>query len=152
MIRRSRMKVQHAEDNDDQLAPMVDGLSGALCLLILVTTIFMVSATDTFVNHMKGYKFNFSDSIYRKEENKIYFNSGINLSHQDLFSIRESIEKLSDPRIYIYIPESVKGWKEKILFNFMTMKENLNLKKPLKFSVGSKSECGSGKSCVYWKE
>lgn len=40
-----------AEENngDEELAPMVDGLSGALCILILVSTVFMLSGTDSLV-------------------------------------------------------------------------------------------------------
>lgn len=40
-----------AEENsgDEELAPMVDGLSGALCILILVSTVFILSGTDSIV-------------------------------------------------------------------------------------------------------
>ncbi|EKR1690771.1 hypothetical protein KGW77_002283, partial [Salmonella enterica subsp. diarizonae serovar 6,7,14:k:z50] len=45
-----------AEENnsDEELAPMVDGLSGALCILILVSTVFILSSTDSIVTSDGG--------------------------------------------------------------------------------------------------
>lgn len=36
-------KTNEEHNNDEELAPMVDGLSGALCIFILITTVFMLS-------------------------------------------------------------------------------------------------------------
>ena len=43
------MSESSSDENDEELAPMVDGLSGALCIFILITTVFMISGIDTVV-------------------------------------------------------------------------------------------------------
>ncbi|WMN68755.1 hypothetical protein NI387_02750 [Vibrio parahaemolyticus] len=117
------------ENNDDELAPMVDGLSGALCVLILITTVFMLSATDTVMAGFNGYGFKFPYSSINMSERKLTFNGGINISYQDVYLIRKDIESLDETTIYIYIPDYIENRNNKMVFNLNEFRKRLNLKK-----------------------
>ncbi|WP_370622400.1 hypothetical protein [Citrobacter cronae] len=41
-------------EGDEELAPLVDGLSGALCILVLISTLFLLSSSDLFIESEGG--------------------------------------------------------------------------------------------------
>lgn len=69
-------------NNDDELAPMVDGLSGALCVLILISTVFMISGTSKAYEEMTGGLLKFKDSTVDLNAKVIVFNEGILLNQE----------------------------------------------------------------------
>ncbi|EAW1721658.1 hypothetical protein AHX05_23425, partial [Salmonella enterica subsp. indica] len=81
-----------AEENsgDEELAPMVDGLSGALCILILVSTVFMLSGTDSIVA-ADGGALKFRDSFTDLSKNTIYYSGAVSLSSSDLYQTRNQL-------------------------------------------------------------
>ena len=139
------------ENNDDELAPMVDGLSGALCVLILITTVFMISATDTVVTGITKYGFNFKTSIVDLENNMIAFDGGLRLSHHDIYKVREVLHGIDNPTLYIYIPEFIRNSEQKMVFNLALLNEKLNLDYPIDMKYGDASGCKEVNSCIYWR-
>lgn len=139
------------ENNDDELAPMVDGLSGALCVLILITTVFMISATDVVVSGITKYGFNFKSSVVNLENNMIVFEGGVRLSHHDIYRVREDLNGIDNPTLYIYIPESIRNNEQKMVFNLAILNEKLNLDYPIDMKYGNASGCDNINSCIYWR-
>ncbi|EFB2234142.1 hypothetical protein FIJ19_25590, partial [Escherichia coli] len=84
------MSESSSDENDEELAPMVDGLSGALCIFILITTVFMISGIDTVVTGT-GRAFTSEASKIDINNQVIYFNDVISLSSEQYKIIREKL-------------------------------------------------------------
>ncbi|EDY0600351.1 hypothetical protein C8387_002801, partial [Salmonella enterica subsp. enterica serovar Oranienburg] len=75
-------------ESDENLAPMVDGLSSGLCMLILVATVFMINSIDTTVAvHSEPFRFYKSQMI----SNIIYYNDAIDVDPDEFEMIARSI-------------------------------------------------------------
>ncbi|HBA8432652.1 TPA: hypothetical protein J1140_004771, partial [Escherichia coli] len=83
-------KTNEEHSNDEELAPMVDGLSGALCIFILITTVFMISGIDTVVTG-GGLYFTGENVSVNYDDNTIYFESVISLPKEDYDKITSKI-------------------------------------------------------------
>lgn len=141
-----------SNSNDDELAPMVDGLSGALCIFILITTVFMLSATDMVLSNLNDSGLKFNNSVLFMKEKKLEFKGGVKISYQDVYAIREDLKKMSSPTLYVYIPEGVQNRTKKIIFNIAQLKKKLNADFSIKYMKGEDSKCGKFNSCIYWRD
>ncbi|EQA1510424.1 hypothetical protein AT438_004887, partial [Escherichia coli] len=84
--------------NDEELAPMVDGLSGALCIFILITTVFMISGIDTVVTGGGRY-FTGENVSVNYDDNTIYFESVISLPKEAYDKITSKINASGGDKI-----------------------------------------------------
>ncbi|HAY0218769.1 TPA: hypothetical protein U0V61_004775 [Escherichia coli] len=140
------------ENNDDDLAPMVDGLSGCLCILILVSTVFMLSATD-FMKASSG-DVRFKESVYIENKNMIIYSGGINLSDKDIISIRQNFLNKKHINIYGVVSSDIRNYREKNAYNLLSFYSILELPKSLKVSFKSSDDiniCETGYSCIFWE-
>lgn len=143
------------EEDDDGLAPMVDGLSGALCILILVSTVFIVSSTDAVVG-IEGGGVAFRDSFVNFDVKTIYYVGGVSLSHNDLYKVREVINTtaIKGKKIELWgaMSEKVENHAGKNTYNMLKLYSELKLPKNIevKFNKGDLERCGSYRSCIYW--
>lgn len=143
------------EEDDDGLAPMVDGLSGALCILILVSTVFIVSSTDSVVG-VEGGAVAFRDSFVNVGAKTIYYVGGVSLSHNDLYKIREAINstvvKGKKVELWGAMSEQVENHAEKNTYNMLKLYSDLKLPNniEIKFNKGDLERCGDYRSCIYW--
>ncbi|HBA7909224.1 TPA: hypothetical protein J1Z70_004884, partial [Escherichia coli] len=139
-------------NNDDELAPMVDGLSGALCVLILISTVFMISATSKAYEEMTGGLLKFKDSTVDLNSKVIVFNEGVLLNQEQKDAIIESINKTKGDSVsvYSYMPERVVNRKNKMIYNLFYFKTNIQTNKSIVLKIGDEKYCPSDKSCLYW--
>ncbi|EAM2866725.1 hypothetical protein AHS81_23885 [Salmonella enterica] len=144
------------QEGDEELAPMVDGLSGALCIFILITTVFMISGMNTVVTGLgKAYVGSSSRVDYFK--NTIYFDKVISLSNDDYTKINKTIHDNKKQHITIeaYNP-SVSDvlssrTKRDLTYNLLQFKEHLeiyNMQVTLKIS--DDDFCDTKSSCIKW--
>ncbi|ASG56311.1 MAG TPA: hypothetical protein DFK21_01585 [Salmonella bongori] len=144
-----------AEENngDEELAPMVDGLSGALCILILVSTVFMLSGTDSLVTSDGG-ALKFRDSFTDLSKNTIYYSGAVSLSSTDLYQTRKHLIDSGKKKITFYgaVSESIENYKAKNTFNLLKIYTDLKLPSDIEvdFREGNVSQCGKNLSCIYW--
>ncbi|EEJ0025504.1 hypothetical protein Y657_000329 [Salmonella enterica subsp. enterica] len=144
------------EVDDDELAPMVDGLSGALCILILVSAVFIISSTDAIVG-VEGGGVAFSDSFVNFDAKTIYYVGGVSLSHNDLYKVREAIKstavKGKKVEIWGAISDQIENHAEKNTYNMLKLYSELKLPQDIeiKFNKGDLEQCGDYRSCIYWR-
>lgn len=140
-------------NNDDELAPMVDGLSGALCVLILISTVFMISGTGKAYEQMTGGGINFKGSTVDLNAKIIVFNEGILLNEEQKDAIVEKIDNTpgDSVSVYSYIPEAVTNRKNKMIYNLLYFKTNIRANKSIKLKIGDEKHCPANKSCLYWE-
>ncbi|EGS5160190.1 hypothetical protein M0K47_004976 [Escherichia coli] len=140
-------------NNDNELAPMVDGLSGALCVLILISTVFMISSTGKAYEEITGGRLKFRDSTVDLNAKVIVFNEGILLNQEQKDAIVENINQTtgSSVSVYSYIPEAVVNRKNKMIYNLFYFKTNIQTNKSTKLKIGDDKHCPSDKSCLYWE-
>ncbi|RPH29643.1 hypothetical protein EHN07_05430 [Buttiauxella warmboldiae] len=137
---------------DELLAPMVDGLSGALCLLVLVATVFMVSALNKIY---KGYiEQQFKGSVVLINEKNIYFWGLISLTEIDLIKINKVPKSVSGKKLVfrIYIDRRTKNYKQVYTSNVIRLNQLIGSgSETISFKEGTEVGCGSPKNCVYWE-
>ncbi|EBP3804815.1 hypothetical protein S303_16910 [Salmonella enterica subsp. enterica] len=144
-----------AEENnsDEELAPMVDGLSGALCILILVSTVFILSSTDSIVTSDGG-ALKFRDSFTNLSKNTIYYSGAVSLSSSDLYQTRKHLVDSGKKKITLYgaVSKSVENHKAKNMFNLLKIYTDLKLPSDIEveFKEGDSSACEKSLSCIYW--
>lgn len=135
-----------AEENsgDEELAPMVDGLSGALCILILVSTVFMLSGTDSIVA-ADGGALKFRDSFTDLSKNTIYYSGAVSLSSSDLYQTRNQLISSGEKKITFYgaISKNIENYKAKNTFNLLKIYTDLKLPSDIEvqFKEGDVSAC-----------
>jgi len=137
-------------DNDDILAPLVDGLSGSLCILVLVTLVFMAAGTDIATPN-QGKNF-FKPAVVNIDEKRVNYSLALNLKLIDIHLLRKHLDGLGRETINLYILEadSTKNRKNKMVYNLLRFKSLLGLKANLKFNVGVPERCGPSVPCIYW--
>lgn len=139
-------------NDDDGLAPMVDGLSGALCVLVLVVIVFLLASIDTL---FQAGGFRFAPSTLDMNNQVIYYSGGVSLSNHELYMIRKSIESNQDAKrviLYGVVNDKIVSSKQKNLFNVLELRKKLLLKLPSTVSLdGQSAKCGTSINCVYWE-
>ncbi|HBC3820684.1 TPA: hypothetical protein KD868_003683 [Vibrio parahaemolyticus] len=140
-------------NNDEELAPMVDGLSGALCVLILISTVFMISSTTKVFEELTGGALRFRESIINNDSNVINFKEGLTIDESQKQEINKRISNSNGDQliVYGYMPENVKNRKNKNIFNLLYFKSNINTKKKISLKNGDQNMCNKNESCIYWE-
>lgn len=140
-------------NGDEELAPMVDGLSGALCILILVCTVFMLSSSDLLIESDGG-ALKIRDAYVDFKKNAIYYNAAVSLSSTDLYQLRKDFIDSGRKKIVLYgaVASSVENFREKNTYNLLKIYADLKLPSNIevKFKVGDVSLCDKSLSCIYW--
>ncbi|EKS7814388.1 hypothetical protein JFQ96_002952 [Edwardsiella piscicida] len=138
---------------DDDLAPMVDGLSGALCALILVCVVFIISATDV-ITASRSNNLSFRDSTVDFSKKTIFYSGALSLSDTDILDIRDDFlsQKYSVITFYGAISDKISSHSEKNTYNLLKLYAKLELPKDIevKFKQGDVSLCGNSLACIYW--
>ncbi|AUK04247.1 hypothetical protein RRF99_15310 [Escherichia coli] len=142
--------------NDEELAPMVDGLSGALCIFILITTVFMISGIDTVVTGGGRY-FTGENVSVNYDDNTIYFESVISLPKEAYDKITSKINASGGDKIIFEafssdVPEadSLKH-KRKLIYNLLEFKKQLNIEnRRITLKVSETNFCNNTTSCIRW--
>ncbi len=134
------------DELESLLSALVDGLSGALCVIVLLTVAFIVT-TDELIKAT-------TESIVNKEhylidrENKfvLFRDDAVELSKSDINFIKNEIKNSKD----IYFVFSNKSNSEKAaLFNYATLSNRLSLGK---INLSRNEKCPVEiKYCLSWK-
>ncbi|AOV95780.1 hypothetical protein A9798_01675 [Edwardsiella hoshinae] len=139
--------------DNEELAPMVDGLSGALCILILVSSVFMLSSSDLLVESDGG-AFKIRDSYVEFDKKTIHYEAVVSLSATDLYQLRKHFIDSGKKKIVLYgaVASSVKSFREKNTYNLLKAYADLKLPSNIEvmFKVGDISLCDKSTSCIYW--
>ncbi|EEY8282361.1 TPA: hypothetical protein HIT51_004130 [Escherichia coli] len=150
------MSESSSDENDEELAPMVDGLSGALCIFILITTVFMISGIDTVVTGT-GRAFTSEASKIDINNQVIYFNDVISLSGEQYKIIREKLHSQGGKNLTLdaYTSYGTEGGavrlKKELIYSLLKFKDDINehdLKITLKIS--DEKKCTNGVFCIAW--
>ena len=91
-------KTNEEHNNDEELVPMVDGLSGALYIFILITTVFMISGIETVVTGGGRY-FTGENTSVNYDQNTIYFEGAISLPKYDYDKVTYKINSSGGDKI-----------------------------------------------------
>ncbi|EOV8089979.1 hypothetical protein ACOMXT_003861 [Providencia rettgeri] len=143
------------ENSDEELAPMVDGLSGTLCIIILVSMVFIFSGMKTAETYINYGELNFEKIQIDIPNKRLYFKGGIHLSNNDISLIKNEISKNKSNKIIIsgYINDKVSHSKEKNTYNLLYMAsiiKNLGIDKEIVLKKGISEYCPGWNSCIYW--
>ena len=150
------MSESSSDENDEELAPMVDWLSGALCIFILITTVFMISGIDTVVTGT-GRAFTSEASKIDINNQVIYFNDVISLSSEQYKIIREKLHSQGGKNLTLdaYTSYGTDGdsvrLKKELIYSLLKFKDDINehdLKITLKIS--DEKKCTNGVFCIAW--
>ncbi|HBA6806838.1 TPA: hypothetical protein J1492_004533 [Escherichia coli] len=149
-------KTNEEHSNDEELAPMVDGLSGALCIFILITTVFMISGIDTVVTG-GGLYFTGENVSVNYDDNTIYFESVISLPKEDYDKITSKINSNDGNKIIfeaftsdVTEADSLNK-KRKLIYNLLELKKQLNIEnRRITLKVSETNFCNNAKSCIRW--
>lgn len=137
-------------DNDEELTPMVDGLSSALAIMILVTTVFMMSSINTTVE-IYSKKIMFIQSKVDFEKNVVFYNEGLNISDE----IYEAISKRLNTQEghTVLLTGYQKGNNDdRLTYNLIKFKDGLNVKnKIFDYEKKGRNFCGRDSSCIKWE-
>lgn len=143
------------ESSDEELAPMVDGLSGTLCIIILVSMVFIFSGMKTAETYIHYGNLHFEKTKIDMLNKRIYFKGGIHLSNNEISLIKKEIIKSESNKIIIsgYINDKVSHSKEKNTYNLLYMAsliKNLSINKEIVLKQGASEHCPGWNSCIYW--
>lgn len=140
------------DNEDDGLGPMVDCLSGALCVIVLVVIVFIMSSIDTL---FASQGLRFAPSVLDSKKKVVYYVAGVELSAFETFKIKKDIESTPlDKRVVIYgaSRDVIKSGMKKNIYNTFTFRDGLNLKRDVDISLnGDVSVCNEFNSCIYWR-
>lgn len=148
--------MENDDDNsDEELAPMVDGLSGTLCIIILVSMVFIFSGMKTAETYIQYGELNFEKTKIDIPNKRIYFKGGIHLSKNEISLINKEIIKNKSKKIIIngYINNKVSHSKEKNTYNLLYMAsliKDLGINKEIVLKQGTSEHCPGWNSCIYW--
>lgn len=144
------------QTGDDELAPMVDGLSGALCIFILITTVFMISGIETVVTGIgRAYTGHSSQVDYSRHI--IYFDKVLSLSEGDYTLINEHIHQRANKNITIEAStRDVNNTdnphiKRDLTYNLLEFKKHIDIRNMrVKLKISDDDFCQSQSSCIKW--
>ncbi|ENS4526910.1 hypothetical protein ACE09S_004992 [Salmonella enterica] len=135
-------------ESDENLAPMVDGLSSGLCMLILVATVFMISSIDTTVAvHSEPFRFYKSQMI----NNIIYYNDAIEITPDEFKMIARTINSKGGGRVIISGYQKDQSLN-KLLYNFIVFQNGLgDINKKIEYKQAKENICNRDVSCLIWE-
>lgn len=140
-------------EGDEELAPLVDGLSGALCILVLISTVFLLSSSDLFIES-EGEGLKLRDSYVVMNKNTINYYASISLSAADLYQVRKKMIDSKSKKIILYgaMSDAIENGKEKNTYNLLKFYADLKLPSGVEvnFKAGDAALCEESLSCIYW--
>lgn len=144
------------DGSDEELAPMVDGLSGTLCIIILVSMVFIFSGLKTASTYINYGGLRFENVKIDISHKVLYFKGGINLSDEQINILSEEFNGNSKKEIifYGYIHDEIKNSQEKNTYNLLYMAsvtKNIGSNKKVILKKGTNENCPDWNSCIYWK-
>ncbi|MEH5096226.1 hypothetical protein PO463_24965, partial [Escherichia coli] len=128
----------------------------ALCIFILITTVFMISGIDTVVTGT-GRAFTSEASKIDINNQVIYFNDVISLSSEQYKIIREKLHSQGGKNLTLdaYTSYGTDGdsvrLKKELIYSLLKFKDDINehdLKITLKIS--DEKKCTNGVFCIAW--
>ncbi|ASQ15839.1 hypothetical protein [Enterobacter cloacae] len=148
-------KTNEERNNDDELAPMVDGLSGVLCIFILIITVFTLSGIEAIVSG-EGRSFTGGNSFVNYYKNTIYFEGVISLQKDDYDKITSKINSSGKKKIIFEASSSeLEGRslkaKKKLIYNLFIFQKKLNIEgMRITLKISEADFCDSTESCIKW--
>ncbi|MEQ4676367.1 hypothetical protein ABN063_17515 [Providencia vermicola] len=148
--------IEEDENNsEEELAPMVDGLSGTLCIIILVSMVFIFSGMKTAETYINYRELNFEKKQIDLPNKRLYFKGGIHLSNDEISLLKEEITKVNSNKIIIsgYVNNKISHSKEKNTYNLLYISstlKNLGINKEIVLKQGTSEYCPGWNSCIYW--
>ncbi|QPR29867.1 hypothetical protein I6G97_14670 [Edwardsiella hoshinae] len=144
------------QTGDEELAPMVDGLSGALCIFILITTVFMISGIDSVVTGI-GRAYTGQASRVDYLNNTVYFVSVLSLSQEEYARINDGIRRSTKKNIIIEASDpainssAATRVKRDLTYNLLEFKKYLNLNNMrVTLKIANDDFCKTRSSCIKW--
>lgn len=139
-------------EQDRELAPMVDGLSSGLCMLILIATVFMISAISVNVANIQG-SIQFTKSELDINNSLIYLHEGINLTQAEYQQISAQIKNSpgNTINIYGYYRGDNISDDQKLIYNFVVFKQGVKTDKEINFVKGDSKMCKGRHACIHWE-
>ncbi|HHR6189780.1 TPA: hypothetical protein ACS729_003293 [Providencia alcalifaciens] len=103
------------DGSDEELAPMVDGLSGTLCIIILVSMVFIFSGLKTASTYINYGELKFEHVEIDISNRVLYFKGGINLSDEKIDLLAKEFNENDKNSIILhgYIDKNIKNSQEK---------------------------------------
>ncbi|WP_404462119.1 hypothetical protein [Providencia rettgeri] len=149
------MKEEDYDGSDEELAPMVDGLSGTLCIIILVSMVFIFSGMKSVISYINYEKLNFESVHIDIKKRVIYFKGGINLQEDNAKILIEEFRNSIGDKIILkgYVDNKISESKDKNIYNLIyiaSLIKNLELNKTILFEKGMSEYCSGWNSCIYW--
>ncbi|MFD1093597.1 hypothetical protein [Providencia vermicola] len=148
--------IEEDENNsEEELAPMVDGLSGTLCIIILVSMVFIFSGMKTAETYINYRELNFEKKQIDLPNKRLYFKGGIHLSNDEISLLKEETTKVNSNKIIIsgYVNNKISHSKEKNTYNLLYISstlKNLGINKEIVLKQGTSEYCPGWNSCIYW--
>ncbi len=136
---------------DAELAPMVDGLSSALCMLILVATVFIIGTIDTSTAVLSE-SFHFKTSIL--STNTIFYDEAISLPKSDFDKIRKDINGQAGKVLVVtgYQNGEESNLPSKLAYNFAIFQKAIgNIPMEIQYVQSKENICHVKLSCIKWE-
>ncbi|HCL4890642.1 TPA: hypothetical protein N2F16_003594 [Salmonella enterica] len=144
------------QTGDDELAPMVDGLSGALCIFILITTVFMISSIETVVTGI-GRTYTGHTSLVDYSRDIVYFDKVLSLSEENYALINERIHQRVNKNITIEASNRDVNntdnphLKRDLTYNLLEFKKHIDTRSiRVTLKISDDDICQSKSSCIKW--
>ncbi|HDN2511594.1 TPA: hypothetical protein RG647_RS18380 [Providencia rettgeri] len=149
------MEEQEDDNSDEELAPMVDGLSGTLCIIILVSMVFIFSALKTASTYINYGYLNFESVKIDMQKKVIYFKGGISLSVDEITLLKNEFNQSRGEKIIFngYVNNIIKNSQEKNAYNLLYMSslvKKIGSNKEVVLQQGNDEYCPEWNSCIYW--
>lgn len=147
---------EEENSSDEELAPMVDGLSGTLCIIILVSMVFIFSGLKTASTYINFGQIAFENVKIDLTNSVIYFKGGIQLSDSDINLLKNELNNIKSENItfYGYIDNKIANAQEKNVYNLLYMAsiiKKLSISNKISFQKGTAESCLGWNSCIYWR-
>ncbi|HHR6502907.1 TPA: hypothetical protein ACS8CD_003474 [Providencia alcalifaciens] len=144
------------DGSDEELAPMVDGLSGTLCIIILVSMVFIFSGLKTASTYINYGELKFEHVEIDISNRVLYFKGGINLSDEKIDLLAKEFNENDKNSIILhgYIDKNIKNSQEKNTYNLLYVAstiKNLGRNKKVILKKGTNEICPGWNSCIYWE-
>lgn len=148
-------ELDSVDELEEVLAPMVDGLSGTVAVLLLVATVFMIFSLGQTINSLQGELFPKSTIIV--DNNKILFKDSLNLSLTDIALLKVFFKK-QNKNVAIasaFVKSSVERPINKSLVALLKFYNILGMT-DVTLALGDENECTEinktsyYNGCIYW--
>ncbi|EKO3563488.1 hypothetical protein HJA72_004275 [Vibrio fluvialis] len=142
------------ESEDEGFAPLVDGLSGALAVLVLVSVSFLIfTVSQTLTTFSLDL---FPHSKVDIDKKIVLFNESLSLSKVDIDLLERSFKEIGEQgkviTLYGYVNEESSGADNKTMISLLKFVNSINLTNVV-LEKGSAGLCRQEpyyNGCIYW--